>query len=147
MAFLLLIQLVPYGRSHTNPAVVAEPAWDSPETRGLFMRACADCHSNQTTWPWYSNVAPISWLLAHDVADGRKDFNISEWGRPKNKGDEAAKEVRKGEMPPWFYTPLHPQANLTPAERQRLIAGLVATFGSEGNERDGDEGGGPDGDE
>ncbi len=54
----LLIQLVPYGRNHTNPPVIQEPAWDSPQTQELFTRACADCHSNTTVWPWYSNVAP-----------------------------------------------------------------------------------------
>lgn len=67
LVLLLAIQLVPYGRDHTNPPVVAEPAWDSPATRALFVRACADCHSNQTVWPWYSHVAPVAWLVAHDV--------------------------------------------------------------------------------
>ena len=57
-----LTQVVPYGRNHTNPAVVYEPDWDSPETRALAERACFDCHSNETTWPWYSTIAPISWL-------------------------------------------------------------------------------------
>ena len=59
VALALLIQLVPYGRAHTNPPVVAEPNWDSPQTRELAVRACFDCHSNETTWPWYSNIAPI----------------------------------------------------------------------------------------
>ena len=131
LVLLVLIQLVPYGRDHANPPVQAEPAWDSPQTRTLFYRACGDCHSNQTTWPWYSNVAPISWLVAHDTLDGRRSFNVSEWGRPRNKGDEAAKETRRGSMPPWFYTPLHPDARLTQAEQQTLIAGLTATFGGE----------------
>ncbi|NTU86352.1 MAG: heme-binding domain-containing protein [Chloroflexales bacterium] len=132
LALLLLVQLVPYGRNHTNPPGGAEPAWDSPQTRALFMRACADCHSNATVWPWYTNVAPASWLIAHDVAEGRETFNISEWGRPQNKGDEAVETVQEGEMPPWFYLPLHPTAKLTPAEQQQLIVGLTATFGREG---------------
>ena len=135
---LVAIQFVPYGHSHTNPPVLAEPAWDSPQTRILFNRACADCHSNQTTWPWYSNVAPISWLIQHDVGEGREAFNVSEWGRAKNKGDEAAKETRRGDMPPWFYTPIHPDAKLSAAEQQALIGGLVATFGNEDEE--GEEG-------
>jgi len=131
LLMLVAIQLVPYGRDHANPPVLAEPHWDSPQTRALFFRACGDCHSNQTVWPWYSNVAPVSWLIAHDTLDGRRKLNVSEWGRPRNKGDEAAKTVRKGEMPPWFYMPLHANAQLTPEERQALIAGLTATFGAE----------------
>jgi len=63
IALLLLIQLIPYGKNHTNPTVVGQPKWDSQQTRDLAKRACFDCHSNETIWPWYSNVAPISWLV------------------------------------------------------------------------------------
>jgi len=73
----LAIQLVPYGRDHTNPSGGSEPNWDSPETKALFDRACADCHSNDTTWPWYSNIAPLSWLVQRDVDEGRRYFNAS----------------------------------------------------------------------
>jgi mono/diheme cytochrome c family protein len=139
LALLLGVQLVPYGHAHTNPPVAAEPAWDRPETRGLFMRACGDCHSNQTVWPWYSNVAPASWLIARDVYEGREKFNVSAWGLQRNEGDEAANNVRTGDMPPWFYLPLHPQARLSPDETKQLIAGLAATFGDEGDERHGDD--------
>ncbi|ABQ89029.1 heme-binding domain-containing protein [Roseiflexus sp. RS-1] len=134
---LLIIQFIPYGRDHTNPPVIAEPAWDSPQTRTLFFRACADCHSNETRWPWYSTIAPASWLITRDVMEGRAEFNVSEWGRPDNEGDDAAKTVQNGEMPPWFYLPLHPEASLSPAERQQLINGLLATFG--GNLERGDD--------
>ena len=131
-AVLVLIQLVPFGREHTNPPVTGTPKWDSPRTRELFDRACKDCHSNETVWPWYSNVAPVSWVTAIDVKIGRKKFNVSEWGRPgKNDGDEAAGETRKGKMPPWFYLPAHPEAKLTPAEKDELANGLAATFGEE----------------
>ncbi|MGB9752927.1 heme-binding domain-containing protein [Roseiflexus castenholzii] len=136
MGLLLLIQFIPYGRDHTNPPVIAEPSWDSPQTRALFFRACADCHSNETTWPWYSNIAPASWLITRDVMTGRAEFNVSEWGRPDNEGDDAAKLVQNGEMPPWFYLPLHPEANLSPVERQQLINGLLATFGGEAEGED-----------
>jgi mono/diheme cytochrome c family protein len=146
MALLVAIQLVPYGRDHANPPVVAEPAWDSPTTRVLFVRACADCHSNETKWPWYTNVAPASWLITHDVDEGRAAFNASEWGRPENEGDEAAETVQEGEMPPRVYLPLHPEARLTPAERQQLVAGLSATFGGEGGERDAQPGNDDDSD-
>lgn len=144
LVLLLAIQLVPYGRDHTNPPVVAEPAWNSPETRALFVRACADCHSNQTAWPWYSNVAPISWLIARDVEEGRKKLNVSMWGQQRNEGSEAAEAVREGEMPLWFYLPLHPEARLSPAEQQQLIAGLTATFGGESGGRGSSEAHGDD---
>ena len=137
MGLLLIIQFIPYGRDHTNPPVIAEPAWDSLQTRALFFRACADCHSNETKWPWYSTIAPASWLITRDVMEGRATFNVSEWGRPDNEGDDAAETVQNGEMPPWFYLPLHPEANLSPAERQQLINGLLATFG--GNLERGDD--------
>ena len=122
------VQLVPYGRDHTNPPVQKEPAWDSPRTRELFFRACKNCHSNETEWPWYSHVAPASWMVQYDVSHARGHFNVSEWGRERNEGDEAAEEVRDDEMPPWYYRPLHPEARLTPAEREAFIAGLERTF-------------------
>ena len=131
VALVLVAQIVPYGRDRANPKVVAEPRWDSPRTRELFFRACKDCHSNETEWPWYSVVAPVSWLVHNDVNEGRRHFDVSEWGRKKNHGDEAAKMVRENEMPLWFYVPLHPEARLTNAERKELVAGLVATFGDE----------------
>lgn len=130
----LAIQLVPYGREHDNPQVVREPDWDRPRTRELFFRACKDCHSNQTRWPWYSSLAPSSWLVQRDVEEGRAHFNVSEWGREENHGDDAAKLVREGEMPPWFYLPAHPEARLSDSERGALVAGLVATFGEEGDQ-------------
>ena len=132
VALFVLIQFVPFGHDHTNPPVVAEPQWDTPQTRQLYMRACGDCHSNETKWPWYSSVAPVSWLVAHDVDEGREHLNTSNWGhQKKNEGDEAAKEVREGEMPPLVYLPTHPEARLSSEEKSQLIAGLKATFGDE----------------
>ena len=129
------IQVVPYGRDHTNPPVVQEPQWDTPKTRALFMRACADCHSNETKWPWYSNIAPVSWLVQHDVDEGREHFNVSNWlHQKKNKGDEAAEEVREGDMPPLVYLPAHPEARLSKIEKKELITGLINTFGEEDDE-------------
>ncbi len=127
-----LMQLVPYGKDHTNPKVVAEPQWDSPQTRALFMRACGDCHSNETKWPWYSNIAPISWSIYHHVVEGREHFNVSMWGvQKKNDGDEAAEEVEEGEMPLKSYLLAHPEARLSDAEKSALIEGLKRTFGEE----------------
>ena len=145
----LLIQLVPYGRDHSNPPVVQEPNWDSPATRELAVRACFDCHSNETVWPWYSNIAPVSWRLQRHVEEGRSKLNLSEWGvaRPKggegeeregeegergegrgeNEGDEAGELIRSGEMPPFDFLWMHPAARLTGAEKTALIAGLAAS--------------------
>lgn len=135
---LAAIQFIPYGREHTNPPVTGEPKWDSPDTRELFWRACRDCHSNETVWPWYSSVAPVSWLTEVDVTFGRKKFNVSEWGRAgENEGDKAADEVRQGKMPLFFYLPAHPEAKLNDGEKQELIKGLVATFGEKkGKDKD-----------
>jgi cytochrome c551/c552 len=149
----IAIQFVPVDK--TNPPVVNEPRWDSPQTQALAERACYDCHSNQTKWPWYSNVAPVSWVLAHNVKEGRAELNFSEWGLNNGSGgevrgeneeaeehedgegregvevDEIVETVQEGEMPPQDYVIMHPEANLTNAEIQALIAGLEATFGSQ----------------
>src|SRR5436190_23323962 len=109
LAFLL-IQLIPFGRSHTNPLDRREPAWDSPKTRELARRACFDCHSNQTVWPWYSYVAPVSWLVQNDVDGGRSHLNFSEWDRPQRHAKDVAAQVKQGDMPPWFYLPMHSTA-------------------------------------
>lgn len=124
-----LIQLVPYGRNHQTPPVTQEVKWVSPQTRELAVRACYDCHSNETQWPWYSNIAPISWLVEHDVAEGRRELNFSEADRRLRRADEAAGQVRRDNMPQWYYVLLHPEANLSTAEKQTLIQGLSAMFG------------------
>jgi hypothetical protein len=127
-ALLLLAQAVPYGRSHTNPPVTAEPKWDSPQTRELAANACFDCHSNLTNWKWYTNIAPISWLTQSDVDGGRAALNFSEWNKPQDGAGDAVEAVQSGSMPPWFYPLMHPKANLSQADQQRLAAGLAATF-------------------
>jgi mono/diheme cytochrome c family protein len=130
---LIVIQLLPVWLLQTNPPVSAEPAWDSPETRALAQRACFDCHSNETVWPWYSKVAPASWLVTRDVLSGRSRLNFSEWAvhAGHEHGEDAGEAVTSGEMPPALYVVMHPAADLTPAERQLLAAGLQHTFGGE----------------
>lgn len=130
----VLIQLVPYGRNHTNPTIQSEPNWDSPETRALAERACFDCHSNETEWPWYSNVAPVSWLVQHDVEEGRYELNFSEWGTngEGEEGEEMAEVIWEGEMPMKVFLITHPEARLTDTERDQLAQGLQATGGGEG---------------
>jgi hypothetical protein len=121
-------QLVPYGRAHTNPPVTAEPAWNSPETRALVERACFDCHSNQTRWPWYASIAPLSWSVQDHVDEGRSKLNFSTWDQPQREAHEAIEVIEEGEMPLESYTWLHAEARLTDAERAALIAGLEATL-------------------
>jgi len=126
---LLAIQVVPYGRSHTNPPITGEPAWDAPQTRALAKRACFDCHSNETQWPGYASIAPVSWLVEHDVTEGRSVLNLSEWGGRQTEAKDAAEEVMEGEMPPAAYTLVHAHARLNAAERDQLAQGLVRTLG------------------
>ena len=123
------IQFVPYGRDHVNPPVVREPTWDSPETRALAKQACFDCHSNETAWPAYSRVAPVSWLIQRDVVEGRAVLNFSEWQRPQEEAKEAAEEVLEGEMPLALYKLTHAHARLSAPERERLARGLERSLG------------------
>ena len=126
---LIGIQFVPYGRDHTNPPVISEPTWDSPATRAFAVIGCFDCHSNQSKWPWYSNVAPISWLVQRDVDEGRQHLNFSTWGTGENEGAHAAEMLSSGEMPPFQYLLAHPEARFSDADKAAFIKGLIATLG------------------
>ena len=125
LVLFVVIQIIPYGRVHENPPVVAEPKWSSPEVRALAHRACFDCHSNETRWPWYSFVAPVSWLVAKDVYGARGDLNFSEWNE-EQEVKKAPKLVRKKAMPLKSYLWLHSDADLTNDERERLARELEA---------------------
>lgn len=126
------LQLVPYGHDRSTPADGTPAAWDSPQTKDLAERACFDCHSNQTRWPWYASIAPASWLIQSHVQEGREAINFSAFDPARENVSEAAGEasesVSKGEMPPRDYLLLHPEARLTPAEKQKLMTGLDRTF-------------------
>ena len=126
-----LIQLVPYGRDHTNPPVTQEVKWDTPRTRELAVGGCYDCHSNLTEWPWYSSVAPVSWLTQSDVDEGRSILNFTEWNLPQAEADEIVEVVREGEMPPWQYKPLHPAGRLSSSEQDELVRGLERTLAAD----------------
>lgn len=148
LGLFLVIQLIPFGRDHSNPAVAQEPNWDSPETRAIAQRACYDCHSNETVWPWYANVAPVSWLIVRDTLEGREHLNFSEWGRGEGEeAEELVEVVRSGEMPPAQYVVMHPEAKLSADEQQALIQGLsriggqgeTGRSGNEASEHDRDE--------
>jgi len=121
----LLLQLIPLPGRGNNPPVSSEPNWDNPQTRTLAKRACFDCHSNETIWPWYSYVAPVSWLVYNDTMQGRSRLNFSEWNTRSQPGvGEIGGIIQEGEMPPAIYLPMHPNAQLTAAEKQQLITGL-----------------------
>lgn len=128
LVILVGIQLIRPAR--TNPAV--DPARTieantqmKPEVAAILERACSDCHSSKTEWPWYSQIAPVSWFLVSDVNDGRKHFSLSDWGAydPKkkaNKLQEMCEEIEKGDMPLISYVFLHPQAKLSDSDKQIL---------------------------
>ena len=120
------IQLIPFGRTHTNPSVVAEPNWPDPSVRALAVRACFDCHSNETRWPWYADVAPVSWVVDLDVLRARRELNFSEWNGNSRRLRELARVVQDGQMPPLTYVLTHPAAQLSAAEKAQLQAGLAA---------------------
>jgi hypothetical protein len=127
LAVLLAIQFIPQPR--TNPTVTREVRWDAPATRAIARRACMDCHSDATVWPWYSHVAPMSFLVINHVNDGRRHLNFSEWDKPQHATfDDVEGNVSSGDMPIWNYVIVHPEARLTPAEKTQLLDGLRATF-------------------
>lgn len=125
-----LAQLIPLGWGHPNPAIVREPVWDSPATRDLAVAACFDCHSNEAQFPWYANVAPVSWLVLNDVVGGRDHLNFSEWngGRRRNIAGEAARTIERGSMPPVYYTWIHAASQLTGEQKTALADGLRASL-------------------
>lgn len=125
----IAIQFIRPDRS--NPPVTREVRWDSEATARIVRSACYDCHSNETEWPWYSSLAPASWLVAQDVLDAREHLNFSTWDRPNHEADEIIQIVEEGEMPMGRYVLLHPQARLDDATRAALVEGLRATLASD----------------
>lgn len=125
-ALIVIAQLIPLDRSNPpdRPSLAAPP-----EVASLITRACNDCHSYETVWPWYAWVAPVSFLVTHDVEEGRGELNFSRWQKYSGekrtkKANEAIKQMRKGDMPPWYYTIMHPEARLSTSEKALLMAWL-----------------------
>jgi hypothetical protein len=119
----ILVQFVPAGAAENPP--VEEDLAAAPEVTEVLRRACYDCHSNETKWPWYGRVAPARWLVLHDVREGREHLNFSTWNRydaeeRAEKLEEILEELAEGAMPPRVYTPLHPSARLSAADRALL---------------------------
>ena len=117
---IICIQLIPVKR--TNPAVLYD--FDGPDpVAAILQRSCYDCHSNETEWPWYSHVAPISWMVAHHVEDGREHLNFSEWEAMREMGwirSEIFEEVTEGKMPLKSYLLMHSDAKVTDEELAAL---------------------------
>lgn len=129
-----IIQLVPYGRAHSNPPVTGEPNWANAETRQLMVDSCFACHSNEVVYPPYASIAPISWEVQHHVEEGRDAVNYSEFATNPGEAEESIEVIEEGSMAPAYFTRfgVHPEANLTPEQTQQLIEGLRATPGMSG---------------
>jgi hypothetical protein len=138
------IQFVPVAAKE-NPPVIADFS-DAPEVEAILRRACYDCHSHEVNWRWYAEVAPASWLVGRDVIEGRNALNFSDW--PEDEDDrqfareQCLEQVEEGEMPPWFYTPFHPEAVLTEADMA-----ILKKWGAEKEEEEEEEEEKPDGNE
>ena len=127
MVVLAVIQLIPVTRD--NPPVKTPITWDSDQTKRLVYSTCMDCHSNETTWPWYASIAPSSWLMTMHVHDGRAQMNLSEMDsmpsfQRQMLADNMANQIKMGSMPPKDYLFMHPDARLTDAEKTQLMEGM-----------------------
>jgi hypothetical protein len=131
IALFIVIQAVRLNR--TNPPVIPSRALEAhvqvpPEVLSVLKRSCYDCHSNSTVWPWYSNIAPVSWYVIRDVNVGRSHVNLQDWEAQINEqeGKEhlglVCKLVREGKMPPADYRTIHKDTNVTPAETEAICA-------------------------
>jgi hypothetical protein len=125
LAIGVAIQFVPILRD--NPPVTAPLTKAPADVAAMLHRACYNCHSSETIWPWYSYVAPVSWLVARDVHQGRRHLDFSAWSgytpavRLKRLASISTL-VTEQDMPPWFYRPLHQEAALSPDDIERLVA-------------------------
>jgi hypothetical protein len=134
LAFIA-VQFVPI--AITNPAFDPKLAVDRqvqvpPEVKAILDRSCKDCHSDETAWPWYTRIAPASWLLASHVRDAREQMNLSEWGAmnadaAKDVLVEVCRKVKKGKMPLASYTLIHREAALSPSDVVTLCTWSEAT--------------------
>ena len=115
LAVLVLIQFKPVDRS--NPEVTGEIN-PPEEVKRILKTSCYNCHSHETVYPWYSYVAPVSWLVEHDVNEAREELNFSTWNsytekKKKKKIEEIWEEIEEDEMPLWFYEIVHPESRLS----------------------------------
>jgi len=129
---VIVLAILVFAVDRTNPP--SKGALEAPpEIEATLRRACYDCHSNWTHWPWYSYVAPVSWLIARDVNLGRKEINFSEWGSyypatRRRKLEWMGRALGEEKMPPWSYRLMHPGARLTDADRAALERWIESTL-------------------
>ena len=133
-ALAVVIQLVPQSvfpitNPPVNPANTIESSAHAllPAVTAILERSCYDCHSNRTVWPWYSKVAPVAWLVSNDVTEARREVNFSDWAqynpkRAAHKLKEICEQVDQGEMPLWYYKPMHPASKLSDADKDAVCA-------------------------
>jgi hypothetical protein len=130
-----LIQLIPI--SLANPSVTHDVAAPAP-VESILRRDCYDCHSNQTRWPWYAHVAPISWMVIRDIDNGRRHLNFSNWERYADDPETEISKLKnidqlchRGKMPPWYYLSAHPEARLSSNDREILDRWTTETIAHE----------------
>ena len=137
-ALVLLIQLIPLSR--TNPPVTSDIT-AAPQIKEILKRSCYDCHSHETVWPWYSKIAPVSWLVGHDVKEGRSHLNFSTWGqydesRKQRKLAEIGEEIQEDKMPLGIYLVMHRDARLSEADLTLIRGWLRENAGQSSNQED-----------
>lgn len=131
VAIFMGAQFVRYPR--INLPVSGELAAPAP-VKEVLETSCYDCHSDRTRWPWYSRVAPVSWWVQYEVTEGRRRLNFSDWaayasdpGTEKNKLEQIASRIERGDMAPWYYRLMHPRARLTPLQRETIMSWISQT--------------------
>ena len=141
VAVLFIINLIPVNLS--NPPITSDIK--TPDNVKMILReSCYDCHSNETTWYWYTNYAPISWLIAHDVNEGREYLNYSTWDKystneKKELMYESIEEIQEGEMPMKIYELIHPNSKISEEELNILTTWIKNEFGYSGPNKHGDD--------
>jgi hypothetical protein len=134
---LVLMQLVPYGWAHDNPPVIRDAPWPDAASEQIARVSCYSCHSNETEWPIYSYVAPMSWLIRSDVERGRDELNFSDWD--PGDADDAIETIEHASMPPTQYVLIHRDARVDGAERTTLIEALEAMSGDDDRDDESDD--------
>ena len=141
---LLMIQSIQIDKTiePVNPATdfISVTAANT-EVAGLLKTACYDCHSNQPTYPWYTNIAPVSWWIKHHINEGSQHLNFSIWGtysekRKNHKLEECIEMIEEGEMPMYSYTLMHKEAKLADSQKLQLVQFFKALKGNANFEND-----------
>ena len=128
VAVLVIVGQVWTGqRTGIDPRRQGLPLLSNPETTRVLVRACGNCHSNHTDWPWYSHVAPVSWWVARHVREGREKLDFSEWEtystwQKRDMLESVCGLISSGRMPPRLYTAMHPEARLTEKDKKAVCA-------------------------